>query len=369
MRLSLKVFSRRSRPDPALPPQARRAGLTALCAWLLAAIALVGLAAEFFAPYPPDSSSQEYLHAPPQPLRFNLRDGLHVRPLIPRMHPVTRRWQYAVDGSRVVPVHVFPRGDAYRLGGLLPFDRRFIGVRHDAEARQTFFLLGTDAYGRDVFSRLVHGVRISLGLAVLAVAVMTFIGVAVGSLSGYYGGRLDAVIQRSMEIVNAVPHFPLFLGLSAALPNDWSITRTYFAIVGILTLLGWTGIARVVRGKVLALREEEYVVAARLSGAGLLRILFRHILPSFTGHLAVSAMLAVPATIIGETSLSFLGLGLRDPVPSWGVMIQDCISFDAMENYPWLFAPVVAILATVFLFNFLGEGLRQSLDPHSATHP
>ena len=172
-------------------------------------------------------------------------------------------------------------------------------------------------------------------------------------------------MQRTIEIINAFPHLPLFLGLSAALPRDWSISKTYFAIIVILTLLGWTGIARVVRGKVLSLREEEYVVAARLLGSGSLRILGRHILPGFYGHLAVSATLSVPTIILGETALSFLGLGLRDPVASWGVMIQDCVSFEAMENYPWLFAPVIAVVFVVTVCNLLGEGLREAVDPHS----
>lgn len=342
----------------------RRGRLAMACFWLLAALGVIGAGAEFFAPYAPDWHNRGFLHAPPQPLRFSWADGWYVLALRPEMDAVTRRWHYQPDPGRRVRIELLAACEPYRLMGLIPLAHRFCGPRGGA-AGDTFFLLGADAQGRDVFSRLVHGTRISLGLGLGSVAVMMAIGVLVGSVSGYCGGWVDGVVQRAIEIINSFPHLPLFLGLSAALPRDWSILKTYFAISVILTLLGWTGIARVVRGKVLSLREEEYVLAARLLGAGHARILWQHVLPGFYGHLAMSATLSVPVIILGETALSFLGLGLRDPVASWGVMIQDCVSFETMENYPWLFAPVLLIVLTVTACNFLGEGLREAVDPQS----
>jgi len=343
----------------------RRGRLAMACLWLLAALGLVGIGAEFFAPYSPDWHNREYLHAPPQPLRFSFATGLYVSGLQPELDPLTRRWHYRPEAGRPVRIGLLVPCEPYRLMGLIPLERRFWGVRPGAGPADTFFLLGADALGRDVFSRLVHGTRISLGMGLGSVALMMAIGILVGSISGYCGGWVDGLLQRGMEIINAFPHLPLFLGLSAALPRDWSVLKTYFAISLILTLLGWTGIARVVRGKVLSLREEEFVLAARLLGAGSGRILWRHILPGFYGHLAMSATLSVPVIILGETALSFLGLGLRDPVASWGVMIQDCVSFETMENYPWLFAPVLLIVLTVTACNFLGEGLREAVDPQA----
>lgn len=354
-----------SNKDQGVRERLRRNRLATFSVWLLGVLGAVGLGAEFFAPYPPDWNNGAYLHAPPQPLRYSWPHGLHVNVLNPQMDGITRRWHYESLPEEIVPVVFFARGEPYRLMGLIPMERRFCGIRLEDQSRATFFPLGSDGMGRDVLSRLIHGTRISLGLGLAAVLMMMMIGTSIGSLSGYIGGWFDGLVQRTIEIINAFPHLPLFLGLSAALPRDWSILKTYFAIIVILTLLGWTGIARVVRGKVLSLREEEYVVAARLLGSGSLRILGRHILPGFYGHLAVSATLSVPTIILGETALSFLGLGLRDPVASWGVMIQDCVSFEAMENYPWLFAPVIAVVFVVTVCNLLGEGLREAVDPHS----
>lgn len=351
--------------DQGIVARFRRHRLAAFSLWLLGALGVVGLGAEFFAPHHPDWNNTAYLHAPPQPLRYSWEHGIYVHALEPKMDAITRRWHYEPLAGRIVRVSFFVPGKPYRLMGLIPMERRLFGVRMGASPDETIFLLGADGMGRDVLSRLVFGTRISLGLGLAAVLLIMLIGTVVGSLSGYVGGWFDGLVQRAMEIINAFPHLPLFLGLSAALPRDWSILKTYFSIIVILTLLGWTGIARVVRGKVLSLREEEYVVAARLLGAGSARILGRHILPGFFGHLAVSATLSVPTIILGETALSFLGLGLRDPVASWGVMIQDCVSFEAMENYPWLFAPVVAVVFVVTICNLVGEGLREAIDPYS----
>jgi peptide/nickel transport system permease protein len=212
----------------------------------------------------------------------------------------------------------------------------------------------------------VYGSRISLSIGIVAIVVTFILGVTIGGISGYVGGRTDNLIQRSIEIINAFPRLPLWLALGALMPDDWGPIQVYFGITVVLSLLGWTGLARVVRGKLLSLREEDYAVAARLLGAGHGRVIFRHLLPGFTSHIIVSLTLCVPGMILGETSLSFLGLGLRPPVVSWGVMLQDCMNMQAVANYPWLLLPAVFIILTVLSCNFLGDGLRDAADPYSA---
>jgi ABC-type dipeptide/oligopeptide/nickel transport system permease subunit len=230
----------------------------------------------------------------------------------------------------------------------------------------TFYLLGADMYGQDLLSRILHGARISLSVGLVGIALAFLLGVSIGGISGYVGGRLDVFIQRCIEVINSLPHLPLWLALAAAMPPEWSPLQIYFAITIVLAFLGWTGLARVVRGKFLSLREEDFAVAARLMGASHKRIIFIHLLPGFTSHIIVSLTLAVPGMILGETSLSFLGLGLRPPVVSWGVMLRDCMYLDIVANYPWLYMPVFFIVGTVLCFNFLGDGLRDAADPYSA---
>jgi peptide/nickel transport system permease protein len=276
----------------------------------------------------------------------------------------------------VVPLGFFVRGDAYRFWGLFPANRHFFGVDLDEvagergitlpEARRTatFHLMGCDRYGRDLFSRIIYGARISLSIGLLAIVSTFVLGLVIGGISGYAGGKTDLVIQRVIEIINAIPRLPMWLAVGAAVPAHWSGLTTYFCITLLLSLLGWTGLARVVRGKILSLREEDYALAARLLGASDRRILFRHLLPGFTSHILVALTLRVPVMILGETSLSFLGLGLRPPIVSWGVLLQDCMSMRAVAQTPWLLLPVVFIILTVLSFNFLGDGLRDAADPY-----
>lgn len=334
---------------------------------------LYGLAAgaEFFAPYTRPWRDLSHAYCPPQLPRFALAQGWHVPAMRSDVDPLTFKRSYLEDPTRVVALGFFVKGEPYRLAGLIPWDRHFFGVKDPAARRPdgtvpTFFFLGADKYGQDIFSRLVYGSRISLSVGLVSIAVTFLLGVTIGGISGYVGGLTDTLIQRVIEIVNAFPQIPLWLAFGAVLPADWPPLSTYFAITLVLSLLGWTGLARVVRGKILALREEDYATAARLLGASHGRILFRHLLPGFTSHIIVVLTMSVPTMVLGETSLSFLGLGLRPPIVSWGVMLKDCESIQTVANYPWLLMPVVLIVLTVLCFNFLGDGLRDAADPYAA---
>lgn len=338
--------------------------------FLLGVLYAIAAGAEFFAPYSRQWRDLEHAYCPPQLPRFSWRDGLHVPAMRVTIDPLTFRKTYVEDRDRSIALGFFVRGEPYRLWGLFSTDRHFFGVKDNATAgaegaRPTFYFLGADKYGRDIFSRLLHGARVSLSVGLVAIAVTFVLGVVLGGVSGYFGGWIDTAIQRLIEIVNAFPQIPLWLAFGAVLPADWPPGATYFAITLVLSLLSWTALARVVRGKILALREEEYAMAARLLGASHTRILFRHLLPGFTSHIIVVLTMSVPAMILGETSLSFLGLGLRAPVVSWGVMLQDCLGIQMIANYPWLLSPIALVVLTVLAFNFLGDGLRDASDPYA----
>jgi peptide/nickel transport system permease protein len=341
-----------------------------LAAWsgsVLAVMYLLAAMAEFVAPYPPGRMDLGHAYCPPQLPRVGFDRGIYTYPMRQQVDPVTLRRTYYEDRSSPTRLALFAAGDRYELWGVVPMSRRLIGVARGSEdADRTFYPLGADRYGRDVLSRIIFGARVSLSVGLVGVAITFILGTVIGGVSGYIGGRVDNLIQRGIEVVNAFPQLPLWMAVGAVLPGDWSPLRVYFAVTLVLSLLGWTGLARVVRGKILSLREEDYAVAARLLGAGHARVLFRHLVPGFTSHIIVALTLSIPGMILGETSLSFLGLGLRPPVVSWGVMLQDCMDVQAVRYYPWLLAPVAFIVTTVLCFNFVGDGLRDAADPYSS---
>ncbi len=348
----------------------RRHRVAVASLYLLVCLYLLALAADVVAPYRPETRHLGYAYAPPQALHVDA-EGLYTTRLERHVDPITFRKTYTTRPEQRVRLRWAFAGEPYRLLGLLPANFHLVGVAPaGAEpgeapgAEPTFFFLGADRYGRDIFSRAIHAARVSLSVGLVGVLLTFVVGIIVGGLSGYLGGRWDALIQRSIEVVQSFPQLPLWVALAAVLPEDWSSLQTYFAITLLLSLLSWTGLARVVRGKILALREEEYCVAARLLGASHARILFRHLLPGVTSHIVVALTLSVPTMILGETALSFLGLGLRPPSLSWGVMLQDCLDVKAVRFYPWLLSPVAFIVTAVLCFNFVGDGVRDAADPH-----
>ncbi|XOF34511.1 MAG: ABC transporter permease [Candidatus Electrothrix sp. YB6] len=323
--------------------------------------------ADSFAVNTPYDKDVRYIYAPPMLPKFSLEQGFYANASIQQTDPVTLRRSYQFTPDTSVPLGFFVKGYTYKLLGLIPTDIHFLGVRQRGADAPKFLLFGGDKFGRDIFSRILLGTRISLSIGVAAIVISFVLGVSIGGMSGYFGGWTDTLIQRLIEVIDAFPKLPLWLSLGAALPRNWSNLQVYFGITIILSLVGWTGMARVVRGKILSLREEDYALAARLMGAGHSRIIFRHLVPGFTSHIIVSLTMTVPGMILGETSLSFLGLGLKPPIISWGVMLQDCMSMQVVKNYPWLLLPVLMIILTVLCFNFIGDGLRDAADPYTAS--
>jgi peptide/nickel transport system permease protein len=343
----------------------KRHRLAMYSAWVVACLYLTALFCEFLAPYTLARRNADYVYAPPQRLHFIDADGVHFWPFVYALEghrdPNTLRVHYAEDTSRRYPLRLFARGQPYEFWGLFETDIHLFGVDEGG----TLFLLGTDALGRDLFSRIVYGARVSLTIGLIGVALSFVIGLLVGVVSGYHGGWIDGGIQRAIEVLRSFPAIPLWMALSAALPVTWSPLQVYLGITVVLSFIGWTGLARQVRGKILALREEDFVTAAVLNGAGPARVMLRHLLPSFASHIIVSLTLALPGMILGETALSFLGLGLRPPITSWGVLLREAQNIQAVSSYPWILFPAVAVVVTVLAFNFLGDGIRDAADPYA----
>ena len=327
---------------------------------------MVVLGADFLAYADPNASEAQRSLMPPQPIHWfdGWRFSPHAYGFKGARDPQTFKRVYRPDPTQKIPIRFFAEGFEYKFLGLIPMTRHLIGVDPGLDAAQTIFILGTDVQGRDVWSRLMFGTRISLTIGLLGVTISLVLGVVLGGISGFYGGLTDTVIQRIIEILRSIPTIPLWMGLAAALPREWTILQVYFAITIIISLLGWTELARVVRGRFLAMREEDFVVSARLVGCTQPRTIFVHMVPSFLSHIIAATTLALPAMIISETALSFLGLGLRPPAISWGVMLQQAQNVQTVAISPWLMFPAVPVIVAVIAFNFLGDGLRDAADPY-----
>jgi len=332
---------------------------------ILGIFVFIAVFAEFLSPYTSTVRTPDYLFGRPQVLHFVDAEGkFHLRPftyaLTAAMDPKTFLLEVKEDTDEPWPVHFFVRGEPYKMWGVINSDRHLFGVQEGH-----LHLLGTDQLGRDILSRLFHATRTSLTIGVVGLFISFFLGLIIGGISGFFGGGIDDVIQRFIEFIRSIPTLPLWMALAAALPKEWSPQRVYFTITILLGLLGWTHLARRVRGKLLSLREEDFVVAARIAGSTDARIIARHLLPSFLSYIIVDLSISFPYMILAETSLSFVGLGLRAPVISWGVLLQDAQNIQAIALYPWLFTPVAFVIVSVMAFSFVGDGMRDAADPYS----
>jgi peptide/nickel transport system permease protein len=336
-----------------------------VAAVVVAIFYIIVLFADFFAYSPPGQSDAQLSLLPPQPIHFFDGDQFapHVFGLTGKRDPKTFKRVYQPDPEKKVFLKLWAEGYPYKLWGLFETNIHLLGVK-EGKAEESIFLMGTDLQGRDLFSRLMLATRTSLTIGLVGVALSLFLGILLGGISGLYGGIVDSGIQRMIEVVRSIPTIPLWMALAAGMPSQWPITRIYFFITLIIALIGWTTMARVVRGRFLSLRQEDFVTAAELAGASQMRIIFRHMVPSFLSHIIAATSLALPAMIIAETSLSFLGLGLRAPAVSWGVLLQQASNIQAVAITPWLLIPAIPVIVVVLAFNFLGDGLRDASDPY-----
>ncbi len=325
---------------------------------------ILAIFCEFFSTYNMHEFHMENIYNPPQKIHFFDKGGnFHVRPFIYQQKiefdSETFKKTYTEDETEKCPIYFFVRGDRYKLWNAFETDLHLFGVK-----KGTIFLFGTDNLGRDIFSRNLHGARISLSIGLVGVVLSFAFGALLGSVSGYYGGSADMFIQRVIEIFICIPTIPIWMALSVALPPHWSSIKVYFGITIVLSVTGWGGLARVVRGKLLELREEDFIMATKISGATDGRVITRHLLPSFFSYLIVHLTLAIPYMILGETALSFLGLGIRPPAVSWGALLKNAQNVRTVNLYPWLLIPGLFVIITVLGFNFLGDGLRDAADPY-----
>tara|TARA_B100000925_G_scaffold103038_1_gene75801 strand:- start:16 stop:1164 length:1149 start_codon:yes stop_codon:yes gene_type:complete len=321
------------------------------------------IVSEFLAPYALTTRNTDFIYAPPQTINF-FHDGEFQGPFVYglkyQLNMTNLKREYQEDKQSIQKIRFFCKSDPYKFWGHVASSTHLFCP----SATGTLFLLGTDRLGRDVLSRIIYGTRISLTVGLLGIIFSFIIGITIGGLAGYFGGWVDNLSQRAIEIIRSFPELPLWMALSASLPVTWSPILIYFGITIILGMLDWTGLARAVRSKLLSLREEDFALAAQLMGAKPQRIIVRHLLPSFTSHLIASATLSIPSMILGETALSFLGLGLRPPITSWGVLLTEAQNMNAVELYPWIMTPVIPVIIVVLAFNFFGDGLRDAADPY-----
>ncbi|MEO0327087.1 MAG: ABC transporter permease [Pseudomonadota bacterium] len=329
----------------------------------LAILYLMAAFAEFLAPYNLESRNSKYIYAPPHSIHL-FHKGEFVGPFVydykSSLDLNTLKRTYKPDEKKIIKLQFFCSGDSYNFWGLIPSDNHFLC----ADIKEPIYLLGSDRLGRDLLSRIIYGARISLTIGLIGIAISFTLGIILGGLAGYYGGWVDLIVQRLIEVVQSLPTLPLWLVLAAIMPVTWSPIVVYFGITVILGLIDWTGLARAVRSKLLSLREEDYVLAARLMGASPGRIIGLHLVPGFMSHLIASATITIPTMILGETALSFLGLGLRSPVVSWGVLLNEAQNINVVALTPWLILPVVPVIFVILAFNFFGDGLRDAADPY-----
>ena len=319
---------------------------------------------EFFSPYDPQRSFRKYINAPIQRIRFFDDEGFHFRPFVyglkSEIDPRSRRRIYTISKYKKYPIYFFVRGDEYKLWNFFKANLHLFGVKES----DAMFLFGTDKMGMDLLSRIFYATRISMSIGLIGVFLSFLLGISLGSISGNCGGGVDNVIMRCVDLLVSIPRLPFWMALAAAMPINWPPLRIYFLILIVLSIFSWGGLARVVRGGFLSLREQEFVLAARVSGSSEVRVMFRHMLPSFFSYIIVSLTLSIPGMILGETALSFLGLGLRRPVISWGVLLQAAQNVRTLDMYPWRIIPVFFVIACVLAFNFVGDGLRDAADPY-----
>lgn len=344
----------------------RKHRLALYCGALLILFYIVVIFPDFFAVMDPELTDARLAFIPPQrPILLHQdRVGLWVPAVVGKRNPVTLRMEWQVDDTRVLPIKILGRGDSYEILGLIRADIHLFAPM-DSQPANRFFLLGTDRLGRDQWSRLVFGTRTSMTIGLISVILSVILGVILGGVSGYFGGIPDLIIQRLIELLQSLPTIPMWLALTAALPRDWRPEQVFFAITIILAFLGWTTLGREVRGRFLSLREEDFVWAAELAGCSRWRIITRHMIPTFTSHIIATSTLAIPVMIVTETSLSFLGLGLRPPAVSWGVLLQEAQNIQTVALAPWLLSPGAVVIVAVLAFNLVGDGLRDAADPYS----
>ncbi|RUV28267.1 MAG: ABC transporter permease [Mesorhizobium sp.] len=341
----------------------RKHRLAVISGIFLAALYFGILICEFLAPYDLHTRNMDYIYSPPQRVHL-FHNGQFVGPFVygrqMTLDMDTLKRNYIEKQDDVQRIRFFCKGDSYRFWGLIEGDRHFVCPAENGQ----LFLAGTDRLGRDVLSRIIYGARISLTIGLVGISFSFLLGIVIGGLAGYHGGIFDLIVQRIIEVLQSIPSIPLWLALAAIMPVTWSPILIYFGITVILGLLDWTGLARAVRSKLLALREEDYVLAAQLMGAKSSRIIGRHLIPGFMSHLIATATISIPGMILGETALSFLGLGLRAPITSWGILLTEARSVSVIAFYPWLLLPMLPVILVILAFNFLGDGLRDAADPY-----
>ena len=344
----------------------KRHKIAIIALWVIGIMYLLAIFAEFVAPDNPFKQNRRAVYHPPQMLHFidTSEEGRHIRPYFWKMKrerdPETLAVTYVKSGEKIY-LRLFGKGPEYKFWGLWETNIKLFATE---KPREKFFLFGADRMGRDMFSRVLYGTRISMSIGLVGVVISLVLGVTLGGISGYFGGRVDAVIQRLIEFVLSLPTIPIWLALAASLPPSWPIYKQYFVITLIVSLVGWTELGRVVRGRFLAMKNDDFVVAARLDGASESRIIFRHMLPSLTSHIIASLTLAIPLMILAETGLSFLGFGRTPPAISWGVLLKEAQNIISISQAPWLFIPGGFVVLAVLSFNFLGDGMRDAADPY-----